>query len=299
MEAGVISLDSGARPEAMADVPGVCDLSLTRAVVQYRESHEAVSVGGSIQDIGLGLVVGGRFAAKSEVLDLGSGRVKVLDLSSELVVLDWVHQPTLEHINMLITNQEERLNAYSLRLAIKLLSRVGYGPLTRPTILRIGFRDICQDLDFHEGTSVRFLPDASQDSVRVNLDYNRGSLIFTVHSRGRHRKIEKALLKAFPQNEIVYTGLQHNSGKVQYEALFAVPSSLAGVELECLFIRTGLMRLLDIFESGRHEVIEQHLATFGQRNTLSRISLDDHNTRIVSLSGDDIEIDKPSVTTVH
>ncbi len=299
METSVISLKSRSRPEAMADVPGVCDLSLTRAVVQYRESHEAVSSGGSIQDIGLGLVVEGRFAAASEVLDLGSGRLKVLDLSSELVVLDWVHQPTLEYINRLITDQEEKLTSYSLRLAIKLLSRVGYGPLTRPTILRIGFRDICQDLDFHEGTSVRIVLSADLDTVRVNLDYNRGSLIFTVPSSDRYEKLEQALLKAFPENDIVYTGVQHASGTVQYEVLFAVPSNLAGVQLECLTIRMGLMCLLEMFESKRHEVIEHHLATFGRRNTLSQIPLDDRNSRFVTLSGDDAESDKTSVMTVH
>ena len=40
----------------------------------------------------------GRYAATAEALDLGSGKVKVLDLSTELVVLDWVYEPTLEHV---------------------------------------------------------------------------------------------------------------------------------------------------------------------------------------------------------
>jgi len=299
METSVISLNSRSRPEAMADVPGVCDLSLTRAVVQYRESHEAISSGGSIQDIGLGLVVEGRFAAASEVLDLGSGKLKVLDLSSELVVLDWVHQPTLEYINRLIADQEDKLTSYSLRMAIKLLSRVGYGPLTRPTILRIGFRDICQDLDFHEGTSVRIVMETNLDAVQVNLDYNRGSLIFTGSSSDRCQVLEQALLKAFPENEIVYTGLQHVSGTVQYEVLFAVPSNLAGVQQECLTVRTGLMCLLETFESKRHEVIQHHLATFGRRNTLSQVSLGDRNPRFETLSGDDTGNGTLSLTTVH
>jgi hypothetical protein len=34
------TLDTDRRPEAMADVPGICELRLTRAVVQYRDAHE-------------------------------------------------------------------------------------------------------------------------------------------------------------------------------------------------------------------------------------------------------------------
>ena len=90
------------RPEAMGDVPGICQLPLTRAVVQYRELHEMDTPGGRIEDIGLALVVEGRQAGSAEVLDLGSGRIKVLDLSTELVVLDWVYEPTLGYVTELI-----------------------------------------------------------------------------------------------------------------------------------------------------------------------------------------------------
>ena len=91
-------LDTERRPEAMADVPGVCELPLTRAVVQYRDVHEIDSDGGRIQDIGLALVLEGRYASAAEAVDLGSAQVKMLDLSSQLVVLDWIYDPTLEHV---------------------------------------------------------------------------------------------------------------------------------------------------------------------------------------------------------
>ena len=94
---------SSARPEAMGDVPGICELPLTRAVVQYRDLHEMDTPGGRIEDIGLALIVEGRYAATAEAVDLGSGQVKVLDLSTELVVLDWVYEPTLDHVAELIT----------------------------------------------------------------------------------------------------------------------------------------------------------------------------------------------------
>ena len=41
-------LDLDRRPEAMADMPGVCELPLTRAVVQYRDAHELDMEGGRI-----------------------------------------------------------------------------------------------------------------------------------------------------------------------------------------------------------------------------------------------------------
>ena len=63
MEGTAFSLHSTARPEAMADVPGVCELPLTRAVVHYRDLHEVDPPGGRIQDIGLALVLEGRFAS--------------------------------------------------------------------------------------------------------------------------------------------------------------------------------------------------------------------------------------------
>src|SRR5687767_689080 len=87
----------------------------------------------------------------AEAVDLGSADVKLLDLSSELVVLDWVYDPTLEHVGRLVSDsalgiagQRDELARFSFRLALRLLERVGFGPLTRPTLLRIGFRDICR-----------------------------------------------------------------------------------------------------------------------------------------------------------
>ena len=76
---------SRTRPEAMGDVPGICEIPLTRAVVQYRDGHEMDAPGGRIEDVGLALVIEGRYAAAAEAIDLGSGSLKVLDLSTELV----------------------------------------------------------------------------------------------------------------------------------------------------------------------------------------------------------------------
>ena len=132
------------RPEAMADVPGVCELPLTRAIVQYRDVHEVEVPGGRIQDIGLALVLEGRYAASADVVDLGSSDVKQLDLSHELVVLDWVYEPTLDHASRLVRDAAARgrdgeLERFCFQVALRAIERVGFSPLTRPTLLRFGF----------------------------------------------------------------------------------------------------------------------------------------------------------------
>ncbi len=280
MNATTLSLQSETRPEAMADVPGICELPLTRAVVQYRDLHEIDLPGGRIQDIGLALVLEGRFASSAEVLDLGSSTVKMLDLSSELVVLDWVYEPTLEHVNGLIRDRAVgeadehggRLGSYCFQMALSLLSRVGYGPLTRPTILRIGFRDICRDLDFHEGTSVRIVA-GEHRITRAFLDYDANALVFRAPSPEPDAILEAAVLEAFPHSEVLRVTEAHEGGSVQYQVRLNLPVTLAEAREELQTIRRGLGRLLARFEPGRFKAVEHHLSTFGSRETLARLSV--------------------------
>lgn len=291
MEGTTFSLDSGARPEAMADVPGVCELPLTRAVVHYRDLHEVHSPGGRIQDIGLALVLEGRFASSAEVLDLGSSSLKTLDLSSELVVLDWVYGPTLEHVNRLLVERARadddveaagRLGTYSFQMALSLLARLGYGPLTRPTILRIGFRDICRDLDFHEGTAVRLVV-GEHRVVRAHLDYDANSLVFTTPSPEADVLLENAVLEAFPHSDVFRFSESHNGGSVNYQVRLSFPSNLTETREEIRTIRRGLGGLLARFEPERFEGIEQHLRTFGSRDTLSQLHIRERRTKVEAL----------------
>ena len=53
----------------MGDVPGICELPLTRAIVQYRDVHEMDTPGGRIEDIGLALDLGAELGSP---LALGS-----------------------------------------------------------------------------------------------------------------------------------------------------------------------------------------------------------------------------------
>lgn len=285
------SLHPEAPPEAMADVPGICELPLTRAVVQYRDLHEVDPAGGRIKDIGLALVLQGRFASSAEVLDLGSSTVKSLDLSSELVVLDWVYEPTLDHINVLLADRSQddqseeagsRLETYSFQIALELLGRVGYGPLTRPTILRIGFRDICRDFDLHEGTSVRILM-GEQGLTRAHLDYDANALVFRALSPEPDSSLEAAVLEAFGDNEVTRISEEHDGGTIQYLVRLALPINLSEARQEIHTIRLGLSRLLARFEKDRFREVEKHLSIFGSRDTLARLHVQERHFRSVAL----------------
>ncbi len=279
---------SDRRPDAMADVPGVCELPLTRAVVQYRDVHEVHHTGGRIQDIGLGLVLEGRFASSAEVIDLGSSAVKRLDLSAELVVLDWVYEPTLEHVHELVRLAAEDANetaaadlgSYCFNLALAVLDRVGYGPLTRASMLRIGFRDICRDLDLHEGTSVRILMGPGR-LARAHMDYDGATLAFRTASHGPDPMLEDALSAAFPREDIRRVVSEAGATSVSYQVRFSLPLTLSEARETLHRVRQGLSHLLARFEVERYQSVEGQLRTFGVRQTLARLHQRDARLRSV------------------
>lgn len=274
------------RPEAMADVPGVCELPLTRAVVQYRDGHEIEQVGGRIQDIGLALVLEGRYASSAEVVDLGSGDVKLLDLSAEVVLLDWVYEPTLEHVHELlaVSLDDARAETHSregarrpferfcFRLGMRVLERVGFGPLTRPTLFRIGFRDICRDLDLHEGTSVRVSLGRGR-ILRAHLDYDGNALRFLTPGPDPDAGIREALAEAFPDARLRRIVPATSASAGGYSARYVLPASFPELRRQLAEIRAGLVGLLGRFEPSRVREVEQLLGTFGRRETLARLEL--------------------------
>jgi hypothetical protein len=279
------SIVTHVRPEAMGDVPGICELPLTRAVVQYRDVHEMDSPGGRIEDIGLALVVEGRYAAASEVLDLGSGRLKVLDLSTELVVLDWVYEPTLDHVAALITatastQDAEPLSRYAFRLGLKVLERVGFGPLTRPTFLRIGYRDLCRDLDLHEGTSIRFVMGPGR-LTRAHLDYDACALVFRTAFLRPDAPLERALAEAFPSGELRRIEPASAADAIEYQVRFTLPTSLWEARTNLAAMRRGLASMMARFEPDRFASVGQLVDTFGARETLAGLRLfETHPTQV-------------------
>ena len=277
-----------ARPEAMGDVPGICELPLTRAVVQYPELHEMDTPGGRIEDIGLALVVEGRQAGSAEVLDLGSGRIKVLDLSTELVVLDWVYEPTLGYVTELIretakTKQDEPLRSYAYKLGLSVLERVGFGPLTRPTLLRIGYRDICRDFDLHEGTSIRFVLGPGRIS-RAYLNYDACALSFKTAFTEPDAPLEHALLDAFNSAaEVRRFEMISEADSIEYQVRLPLPTTFAETRASLGVMRRGLAALMARFEPDRYESVGHLMDTFGQRETLAGLGVRDSQARSVEI----------------
>lgn len=285
-------------PEAMGDVPGICELPLTRAVVQYRDFHEMDTPGGRIEDVGLALVVEGRYASAAEALDLGSGRMKVLDLSTELVVLDWIYEPTLEHVASLVTatastRDEAPLRQYAFRLGLRVLERTGFGPLTRPTFLRIGFRDICRDLDLHEGTSIRIVLGAGR-LTRVHLDYDACALTFRTAFQEPDVQLEHALIDAFPGAEVRRMVPLEASESLSYQVRFSLPDSLTEARTQLGHMRRGLGALVARFEPDRFAAMEHVLETLGARETLAGLRIHDPRVHAVRVS-----TYAPSSSAVH
>jgi hypothetical protein len=278
------------RPEAMSDVPGVCELPLTRALVQYRDVHETALAGGRIQDIGIALVLEGRYASSADALDLGSADVKVLDLSAELVVLDWAYEPTLEHARALLreaiaSGDRGSLERFSFRLALRVLERLGFGPLTRPTLMRIGFRDICRDLDLHEGTSVRIVMGSGR-IARAHLDYDGNALVFRTATSERDPVLESALERCFPSGDLRRLLAVSESASGGYQVRLPLPLSVDEVRQEMSRVRDGLGRLIGLFEPERRSSLERLTDTFGSRETLAHLNVRPPVTVTATLADD-------------
>ena len=282
-----LNTTADARPEAMGDVLGICELPLTRAVVQYRDIHEMDMLGGRIEDIGLALVVEGRYASTSEGVDLGSGRVKVLDLSSELVVLDWVYEPTVDHVSELITaasatRDDGALRQYSRRLGMRVLERAGFGPLTRPTFLRMGYRDICRDLDMHEGTSIRFLLGPGR-LTRAQLDYDACALVFRTAFSEADAPLEHALIDAFSEAHLRRVEPLSAADTVTYHVRLPLPTTLSEARAVLGRMRRGLGALMARFEPDRYDLMVRVMETFGARETLARLQIHESMATVVEV----------------
>ena len=268
------------RPEAMADVPGVCELPLTRAVVQYRDVHELYHPGGRIQDIGLAVIVEGRYASSARAIDLGSAQVKYLDLTSELVILDWIYDATLSHIRVLDAAGKSRggtgggtLRRYCFDLAMRVLKRRGFSPLTRPTLLRIGFRDLCKDLDLHESAVVRIIT-GYRSVTRVHLDYDANALVFRSATARAGTVLDVVLKEVFPGLPAGPAGTRDPDGGVSSLVRFGVPVTYEEVLRSLRIMRLGLGRLVARFEPERFKAIAGLVSAFGERSTLGRLDFD-------------------------
>lgn len=293
-----VTESTDSRPDALADVPGICDLPLTRAVVQYRDVHELHHPGGQIHDIGLALVLAGRFASSSRVVDLGSGETRYLNLTSELVILDWVYEPTLAHLQLLGETAERspsrtvQLRRYCFDLALRILNRRGFSPLTRPILLRIGFRDICRDLDLHDSTLVRIMT-GPRAITRIHLDYEANSLVFRTPQSGSADGLDRSLRGAFGGLPVERSRLPTGDGYQVFTVRLGVPVTFREVLAGLHAMRRGLSRLVQRYEPERFGMVSGLMSTFGERATLDRLTFQEPDPGMVAGGFDDM------ATSVH
>lgn len=250
---------------------GTFEVSLTRAVVPYTDEAQGSFPGGRLSDIGLGVVVDGSDPARADVLDLGSSEMKVVDLTGPLVVLGWLYPSGLRSLRRVVEGSDlqdlERTRAFTFGLGIKALQAAGFGPLTRPTVLRIGFRDLCHDLDLHEGTAVRmFLPQGGV--VRFHMDYESVTLVARTGRSLPDSDLERALAQSFPQRELLRGTVRDPVGAQSYYLPLPIPRSLADTRDLLTGLRLGVLQLLARFEPDRCHSLREMTGTFGERDSL-------------------------------
>lgn len=263
-------------PERSARIPGSPDVSVTGAVVQYRKRHRRRSGAEALDDIGVALVLEGECASACFALDLGSTVPLELDLSSELVVLGWVGMDTLADVRTFAADTGRTGRAprdagpFCFGVALRALRTLGYSSVTRPSLLRIGFRDVLRDLDPDGARQVRFEIRSGQ-VARVSLDAEGNALnvAVTPPTPLPDASLESALTEAFPAAAL--HRIEQASGAC-YQIRLPLPLSMAELRGLLQQVRAGLAHLFWKFEPNRSQVVAEQLATFGRRDSLGRLA---------------------------
>lgn len=266
-----------ARFDTLAEFPGGGDLSLTRAIVLYREDQAVDGIDPGIDDLGLALALDGEYAAATEALDLGSGRLRHLDLSTEVVVLDWLYASTLDYVRLLLHSDpaphrldgaSSPLRRFCTEIAHGVLGRVGFGPLTRTPLLRIGFRDIVRDLDPNERPVIRIAA-GSTGYFEVAFDAAHNALAIAGPLADGDLELERLLAAAFPGAATQHVGAD---ARPRYRLRFPLPVTCAEAADLLTTIRHGVLALIARFEPDRHGALQHALQVFGPRDTLTPIA---------------------------
>jgi len=261
---------------------GSFEVSLTRAVVPYNDPQGHLLPGGRIQDIGLGVVMDGSNPARSDVLDLGSAELRVVNLNGPLAVLGWLYPSGLRSLQRAVedlgASHPDRARAFTFGMAVRTLQSVGFGPLTRPTLLRIGYRDICQDLDLHEGTAIRLLL-ASGSVLRLHLDYESVTLVARTGRSTRDPVTEELLRDAFPERDLLRGSVSEPSGAWGYHIPLPVPRSLTETRSLLGEMRRGLGSLLQSLDGERFRSMRELHGALGERDSLRTLGEQDGGTR--------------------
>jgi hypothetical protein len=261
--------------ESESALTGTFEVSLTRAVLPLRDGSDGSPPGGRIQDIGFGVVVDGSDPVRADVIDLGSAEYRVVDLSGPLVVMGWLYPSGLRSLCRVVADTDgngiERARAFTFNMALRALRGAGFGPLTRATLLRIGFRDLCQDLDLHEGTAVRLLLPAG-GVVRAHLDYDSVTLVVRTARSTPNLDLEAGLAEAFPGRELFRGPLRDALGAQVYHLPLEIPRTMSEARFLLGDLRRGIVRLLGRFEPERLGSLREITSTFGERDSLRTLT---------------------------
>jgi hypothetical protein len=260
------------RPAALADAPGEPGRSFTRAVVQYRPFHEIEGRPADREDIGLGVVINGDIPLAADVVDLGSGRLRLLDLGLVVVVLDWVTEDTCVELRRLLAERLERDGASGLldfcrTVAFEVLSRAGYNALTRTTFLRVAFRDLLRDLDLHEGATIR-VRIGGGDVLRLSYDPDNHRLLASRRVAELAPELPGLLRMVFPAATVRTV----EAGRC-FELRFPLPLSLEELDAHSAEIRAGVLRLYEFYEPDRHSPLARLLDVLGPSHTIGQLAL--------------------------
>ncbi len=291
---------SGAYPEPVirVDFPdlsftGGCEVDLQRAVVRYTASGERGLAGGRTEDLGVGVVLEAPARGVARVLDIGSGQLRETTLELPLVIFGWIFTGPYRELLRWVARQGEESTGRSERLPVAgnglpgeddplssgvlppgvlrdLLSRLGFGPATRPVFLRAAFRDLALDLDPHEGTAVR-LSLSGGGVCRVHLDYDRGVLVCRTGRSTPDRALAAALPDAFPNRTLYRVTSGAGQGTAEFHVHLPDLLSVAEVRNELRRIRRGLLHLLARFDPPRYRAVSDALAGFGERDLLAGV----------------------------
>jgi hypothetical protein len=261
-------------PEALdLSFTGTCEVSLTRAVLPYPDPEEHRLPGGRIRDLGLGVVMDGSDPVRADVLDLASAELRTVDLRGPLVILGWIFPAAHRAVERLLARGEDAPDAgrrLGFHLALDLLGQTGYTSLTRPVFLRLGFRDICQDLDLNEGTAVRLsLPEGRV--ARAHLGYETAIVVVRTGRSERTPILEEALADAFPGRDLLRVVAGAGQGTQEYHILLPIPRTIQEARKELRRLRRGFLHLLARFEPDRYRAARQAAAAFGERDSLAQI----------------------------
>src|SRR5690606_38585588 len=112
-------------------------------------------------------------------------------------------------------------------IALSVLRRAGFTALTRPTILRIGFRDVVRDLDLNERTAARIALGAG-DLATFHFRYDDAVLFIERGNTEPDADFERLLLDAFPGADS--HRVPHHD-RIGYDLRFPLPLSLADVRV--------------------------------------------------------------------